>query len=1262
MKLIQFLQKVPGSASLNDLRPIGLIEITRKVWSIIILRKITNVLRKYKILADSQYGFRQGHGVDSHIIQLLSILEDAKEKEFNIDLASWDQKKAFDSIGKNLQYIGWRRVGVSPEIARWLASLDLNGVYVVKSKYACHELSSRVHCINDMLSICAKLGLTASRGATQGDVISPTAWNVTFDPLIRMLERFYSKHPLHLTGPDSTVYRLGPLAYADDLVTITGNRRHTQQISNIICLWITMVGLQLSPGTSTEPKLRLLTSFPNTGHIRVHDWSWTSLDLPFSGPDGIVKILGVPITLSLDWTPAVKRMESIVLKAHSSLIKKRALLSTKGALLVTCTMSAVLYVLQFSGASSAQVARLDKALLSLYRAHYCIGYYTASAVLYNKNLGGGLPSLINQLRIRKENLRYRLRQEGGRAAMAVEALVLRQGRWTEHCNGLTVSQHDLSASGRTFQIPGNKGTEGTWASDLFTQLGHGQLTSTWHGYHSFGSENYDLLNLHSGKKLVRALDLQRIEDMIDWSCTPPTPLRWFRGNLRELGTDVFRDFSHALSTRINHPVGTGPICRLQRGHCILITLDDRHRATLKTVHQHCLFILQGYSVDSETWYGTCWVPVNTITVASRFRQMDHQASIGVTGNRSFSPADLAAGTLAIVSDHRVLNYPSGLTLLSLNHSLQLVTQMRGSLNSPVPHPLIQNLLKWMEQYHINPVIAGSDGSFQILKRPLSGIFSPPSPSDLQAGGAIVFGNSAFNPSRRHTNNLSDRVGPAGVIRIINGHLVRDSSANLMEMLATVLVQQIRFHYKLNHNRDFEIFSDCMSNIQVVRNATPDAHRSLATKYQSALYHNLVQYGGASTVSWVAAHADHDRYNNRGIKVRKTKSLAEFTKPEWLNYLADKFSAFTYSHEQLLLTEQLLPCPITLVEARDILNSLSSSGSVTWMINGETVKGIVARENTLVLEHDYLMHREKISVGRIPWSEMSTGLLLPMLTLSKEWNTPGKRLKLLRMIWDYLPHGRNKVKHLSATSSSLDPQIYWNSLPRCPLGCAAPDDRHHILMECTHAAILQVRTEGFDELERNIAHILDPRISKFWGLILGTMRRKDPLRLTSSILVGCPHISHLQEWNRHMSQLLYGHTVIMQATIESIPLFNALFRLSRRLWYTYCRETHPLQLKLKMLRHNVQQTLQLSSSPRSAGASPSQGSWQVELPGGTYLPELTSTPVYASDQENLTAGSPLGVSGTGLSDGGTPTQEVSGATGDPSPNSTSLKWEGWSFPK
>lgn len=115
----------------------------------------------------------------------------------------------------------------------------------------------------------------------------------------------------------------------------------------------------------------------------------------------------------------------------------------------------------------------------------------------------------------------------------------------------------------------------------------------------------------------------------------------------------------------------------------------------------------------------------------------------------------------------------------------------------------------------------------------------------------------------------------------------------------------------------------MSNIQVVRNTTHDAHRSLATKYHSALYHNLFLSGMVGTASWVPEHVDQDRYNNRGVKVRKKQSLDD-------NYPADKFSTYTYN-EQLLRTEKMLPCPVLLAEARDNLNSLGTAGSSTWSV-------------------------------------------------------------------------------------------------------------------------------------------------------------------------------------------------------------------------------------------------------------------------------------------------------------------------------------------
>ena len=78
-------------------------------------------------------------------------------------------------------------------------------------------------------------------------------------------------------------------------------------------------------------------------------------------------------------------------------------------------------------------------------------------------------------------------------------------------------------------------------------------------------------------------------------------------------------------------------------------------------------------------------------------------------------------------------------------------------------------------------------------------------------------------------------------------------------------------------------------------------------------------------------------------------------------------------------------------------------------------------------------------------------------------------------------------------------------------------------------------------------------------------------------------------------------------------------------------------------------------------STTQGSGQVETSGCTYLPDLASSPDYASDQESPQADSPLNIGGTSLSDGDTPTREVSGATGDTSLKATSLKREEGPFP-
>ena len=48
-------------------------------------------------------------------------------------------------------------------------------------------------------------------------------------------------------------------------------------------------------------------------------------------------------------------------------------------------------------------------------------------------------------------------------------------------------------------------------------------------------------------------------------------------------------------------MGPEPSCKLQQGHCVLITLDQ-HRLALKTQHSHCLVVLQGYEAEEDAWY------------------------------------------------------------------------------------------------------------------------------------------------------------------------------------------------------------------------------------------------------------------------------------------------------------------------------------------------------------------------------------------------------------------------------------------------------------------------------------------------------------------------------------------------------------------------------------------------------------------------------------------------------------------------------------
>ena len=77
----------------SNLRPIILLEIMRKVWIGITIKKIQDCWEKHHVLQSSQHGYRRRMGTDAAIIQLINIMEEADDSGTPIFLSSWDIKK-----------------------------------------------------------------------------------------------------------------------------------------------------------------------------------------------------------------------------------------------------------------------------------------------------------------------------------------------------------------------------------------------------------------------------------------------------------------------------------------------------------------------------------------------------------------------------------------------------------------------------------------------------------------------------------------------------------------------------------------------------------------------------------------------------------------------------------------------------------------------------------------------------------------------------------------------------------------------------------------------------------------------------------------------------------------------------------------------------------------------------------------------------------------------------------------------------------------
>ena len=136
-------KNVMDPGNLDTCRPITLVEVMRKVWMGIIVQKIKKVWEALGVLQPNQHAGRSFRGTHTATLETINIIEQAQESHADMYSTSWDIKRAFDSVSKNLQKIAYARLGVPSEIIDYIIDIDDNSQTFIRSPQTSATMEKR---------------------------------------------------------------------------------------------------------------------------------------------------------------------------------------------------------------------------------------------------------------------------------------------------------------------------------------------------------------------------------------------------------------------------------------------------------------------------------------------------------------------------------------------------------------------------------------------------------------------------------------------------------------------------------------------------------------------------------------------------------------------------------------------------------------------------------------------------------------------------------------------------------------------------------------------------------------------------------------------------------------------------------------------------------------------------------------------------------------------------------------------------------------
>ena len=420
------IPKVNGISDLDKMRPIMLMETTRKLWGRLIMRKIQKVWTDMEALSEAQHGGLAGRGTSTALMQTINMTEDAVEWHRKLHLASWDMKKAFDAVSRTAMVLGWERLGIPPDIAEWLGGMDEDGMVVTRTPAAQDKLRLRGRrAFNRKDGTYPSVqGFRSAKGTPQGDVSSPMNWVAIFDILLRALEKA-SDGKYTIQGEQEGEYDAPDQAYMDDLITPAATHAAIQERANIISAFCIIFGISLS----RQKFRKLAINGDLEAPVVVYGPGWVEVALPEQDGASMVNL-----GLTADTKYTGKLQLDLLQKAarqHCGITQRsKASSTTKMMVYKTSIIRKLAYAGKFLPVSLTALRSLDKIGDGFIRAITKATPSWPAALLYGDHAqgGAGFTRISDAINSDKYGEMVRGLAGGPRMRRTMEGLLRREGR------------------------------------------------------------------------------------------------------------------------------------------------------------------------------------------------------------------------------------------------------------------------------------------------------------------------------------------------------------------------------------------------------------------------------------------------------------------------------------------------------------------------------------------------------------------------------------------------------------------------------------------------------------------------------------------------------------------------------------------------------------------------------------------------------------------------------------------------------------------